>query len=399
MIKRYMKTPLILLLSLLLIQGCQTGAKGLNNNNLADQVLNSAISVAFAPDGRLWRLIPTSDAVFIDSSTDYGKTYTEAIKINPTDQKISAWPENPPAIAISQSGRIHVLYYADEKQKSTSFFSYSDNNGQTFSKPVLISDHADTDRHYMDQMLVDKNNKVYMFWHDTRHEQHEQQGHHTGTGALSLYYTVTDKPALAEFTNRFISDGICSCCRTAIAFSPDEKPVILARMVYPDDIRDHALINMNADGKWSKPQRVTFDDWKIDACPEHGPALAIDNRNRAHLTWFTLGDKHQGIFYSHTDDDGKTLSQAIALGDASRLPSHPDVAAVGMRVALAWKEFDGETTHILVKESSDRGITWTKDKKILSTTADSGHPNLISHDGRIFLSWTSNDVGHHFIEI
>lgn len=380
-------------------QGCQTGMKELNNDNLASQVLNSSIAVTFAPDGRLWRLIPTSDAVFIDSSADYGKTYSKAVKINPADQRISAWPENPPAIAISQSGRIHVLYYADEKQKSTSFFSFSDNHGQTFSKPVLISDHADTNRHYMDQMLVDKNNKAYMFWHDTRHEQHDQSDHQTGKGALSLYYTVTDKPALAEFANRFISDGICSCCRTAIAFSPEEKPVILARMVYPGDIRDHALINMNAGGQWSKPQRVTFDDWKIDACPEHGPALAIDSKNRAHLTWFTLGDKHQGIFYAYTDDYGKTLSPAIALGNASRLPSHPNVVVTEGRVALAWKEFDGKTTSIVVNESKDRGITWTGSKKLLSTTADSGHPSLISHDGRIFLSWTSNDAGHHFIEI
>jgi hypothetical protein len=394
MIIRY-KT-LLALFFLLLLQGCQMGVKELDNDKLADQILNSTIAVAFAPDGRLWRLIPTRDAVFIDSSADYGKTYGKAVKINPTDQKISAWPENPPAIAISQSGRIHVLYYADEKQKSTSFFSYSDNSGQTFSKPALISDHADTARHYMDQMLVDKNNNAYMFWHDARHEQ---EGLQAGQGALSLYYTATDKPALAQFANRFVSDGICSCCRTAVAFSAEAKPVVLARMVYPDSIRDHALINMNADGQWSKPQRVTFDDWKIDACPEHGPALAIDNQDRAHLAWFTLGDKHQGIFYAHTDDYGKTLSQAMALGDAGRLPGHPDVAVEGMRVALAWKEFDGETAHIIIKQSGDRGMTWGESQVILSTKANSGHPKLIGHDGKLFLSLASDDVGHHFIEI
>lgn len=396
MIKHLIKTLLLLLMSFLLLQSQPISAEELKNETLTDKVLNSAITVAFAPNGRLWRVIPTSDAVFIDSSTDFGKTYGKAVQINPVEQKISAWPENPPALAISQSGRIHVLYYADEKQKSTSFFSYSDDNGQTFSKPVLISDHADTARHYMDQMLVDKKNKVYMFWHDTRNNP---QQHHDGKSGLSLYYTSTDNPAAAQFSNRLISDGICSCCRTAVAFSPAEKPVILARMVYPDDIRDHALISMNANGQWSKPQRATFDDWKIEACPEHGPALAIDNQNRAHLTWFTLGDKHQGIFYSHTDDYGKTFSPTIALGDASKLPGNPDVTTAGTRVMLAWKEFDGETSHIFVKESKDRGMTWSENKKVLSSNAKSGHPKLISHNGKIFLSWTSADVGHRFLEI
>lgn len=399
MFKRYKKSliPPILFIGLFMLSGCQSGIKSINaEHRPTDQALNSTVSVAFAPDGRLWRLIPTDSAVFIDSSTDNGKTYSKAVRINPENQKISAWPENPPALAIGKSGRIHVLYYADEQQKSTSFFSYSDDNGQIFSKPVLISDHAATARHYMDQMLVDHNNNIYMFWHDTRHEQHS---HHAGAGALSLYYTMTNTPGSANFSNRFISDGICSCCRTAITFSAEEKPVILARMVFPDGIRDHALITLNQNGQWSQPQRITYDDWKIEACPEHGPALAVDKQNRAHLAWFTLGDKRQGIYYAHTDDHGKTLSEPMALGDSSRLPGHPDVAAVGSRVVVAWIEFDGETTDIMIKESTDRGLTWSKDRKILSSRAKSGHPKLISNGEKIFLSWTSNDVGHHFIHI
>ncbi len=398
--RKFYKKPslslLIALTSLLTINGCQTGTKNLNADNLTNQILNTTVSVTFAPDGRLWRLTPTDDAVFVDSSTDNGKTYSKPVRVNPVAQRISAWPENPPAIVVGKSGRIHVLYYADEQQKSTSFFSYSDDNGQTFSKPVLISDHADTARHYMNQMLVDKNNKVYMFWHDTRHEQHNS---HTAAGSLSLYYTVTDQPNTGKFTNQFISDAVCSCCRTAITFSPEEKPVILVRMVFQDGVRDHALINMVSDGQWSKPQRITNDDWGIEACPEHGPALSIDGQGRSHLTWFTLGDKRQGIFYAHTDDYGKTSSEPMQLGDTSRLSGHSDVLAINNRVVIAWKEFDGNETSIVIKESFDRGVSWSKDKKILSSTAKSGYPELVSNGKSIFLSWASSDHGHRLMEI
>lgn len=396
--KPYKKSFLLpfIVVSLLMINGCQTGAKNLTTDNLAGQILNTTVSVTFAPDGRLWRLTPTDDAVFVDSSADHGKTYSKPGRVNPVDQRISAWPENPPAIVVGKSGRIHVLYYADEQQKSTTFFSYSDDNGQSFSKPVLISDHADTARHYMNQMLVDKNNKVYMLWHDTRHEQHSS---HAAAGSLSLYYTVTDQPNTAQFTNQFISDAVCSCCRTAITLSPEEKPVILVRMIFQDGVRDHALINMTSAGQWSKPQRISNDDWGIEACPEHGPALSIDSQGRSHLTWFTLGDKRQGIFYAHTDDYGKTASAPMPLGDTSRLSGHSDVLAVDNRVVIAWKEFDGNETSIVIKESSDRGTTWSKDKKVLGSTAKSGYPELVSNGKNIFVSWASSDHGHHFMEI
>ena len=381
-----------------MLLGCQ--ASDLGGKNAAQiylqEINSSTVSIDFGPDGRLWRLIPTPDSVYIDYSDNNGSTYSQPVRVNKKAQKINVWPENPPAVVVSKSGRIHVLYYADEAQKATTFFSFSDDNGQTFSDPVLVSDHAQSDKHYMDKMLVDENNKVYLFWHDTRHEKHNEA---LGSGVLSLYFSMTETPGSGEFINRKVSDGICSCCRTATDFSPEKLPVVLARVVFNDGARDHALIRMEDNGTWSGLQRVTQDDWLIDACPEHGPALSIDERGRSHLVWFTLGDKRQGIFYGHSDDYGMSLSRPMQLGKTGRLPSHPDVLSVGDHVVLAWKEFDGNEESILVKESYDRGETWQLEKAMLSTTAKSGHPFLIAYREKIYLSWTARDKGHQLIEV
>lgn len=387
----------IILLSIFLSSGCQA-TKVKDSGDLSYEAIRSTVSANFAPDGRLWRLVPTKTNVYVQASTDNGHSYGKAIKINPTVQKISAWPENPPAITISPSGRIHILYYADEQQKSTSFFSFSDDNGQTFSKPVLISDHASTAMHYMDKMLVDNHNKVYLFWHDTRHN-HSEHKHHTGKGSLALYYSSTDNPASDTFNNEFISDSVCSCCRTATTLSPEGLPVILVRLVFAGEVRDHALIKMKPDGNWSKPERITYDDWQIDACPEHGPALAIDDQGRSHLAWFTLGQQRQGIFYAQSDDYGKTVSDPVALGNLDYLPSHPDVITLGNQVVITWKEFDGDQSNIMVKTSLDRGKTWLKEKTVLQSAAKSGHPALIHNGRNIFLSWTTQDEGHQLVKI
>ena len=384
------------LISSLFLFSCQSTANKTEIKNFPHEILGSTVSTSFAPDGRLWRLIPTKKAIYVDFSNDYGDTYSKPTRVNKIEQKISVWPENPPAIQISNSGRINILYYADEEQKSTSFYSYSDDNGQTFSPPVLISDHALSSMHYMDKMLIDKHDKLYLFWHDTRHEFHDKE---IGAGVLSLYYSIKTASDNSQFSNHFLSSGICSCCRTATAFSNNGKPVILARMVYDSGVRDHALIQMNEDNSWQKPIRVTHDNWEVEACPEHGPAMAIDDQNRTHLTWFTLGDTRQGIFYAQTDDFGKTLSSPLTLGNIDHIPSHADVITLDQRVIIVWKEFDGKQSSLHIKESFDRGLSWSDKTTDLTSSAKNSHPELISNNKDIFLSWTSADKGHRIIKL
>ena len=384
------------LIGLLFLFSCQTIVNETKIKTFPHEILGSTVSTDFAPDGRLWRLIPTKKAIYVDFSNDYGSTYSKPTRVNKLDQKISVWPENPPAIEISNSGRINILYYADEEQKSTSFYSYSDDNGKTFSPPALISDHAQSAMHYMDKMLIDKHDNLYLFWHDTRHEVHDKE---IGAGVLSLYYSIKTPAANSRFSNHFLSSGICSCCRTAAAFSNDGKPIIFARMVYDNGVRDHALIRMNKDNSWQKPIRVTHDNWEIEACPEHGPAMAIDAQNRTHLTWFTLGDTRQGIFYAQTDNFGKTVSSPLTLGNTDHIPSHADVIALNQRVIIVWKEFDGEQSSLHIKESLDRGITWSDKTTGLKSSAKNNHPKLISNNTDIFLSWTSADKGHRIIKL
>jgi len=391
------KTRLHLLFSIitvLLLSSCQSTIT--DSNQLRSKILRSTVSVDFAPDGTLWRLTPTQQAIYIDHSNDNGKTYSAPVKINQKNQRISVWPENPASIKVSPSGRINVLYYADQQQKSTSFFSYSDNNGKSFSTPMLVSDQAKTAMHYMDKMLIDNKDNTYLFWHDTRHKLLDNK---QTDGVLSIYYSKKSASDDSQFVNQFLSKGICSCCRTATALSNDQTPILFTRMVYEGGIRDHALISMNQDSSWQTPLRVTNDNWKIEACPEHGPAIAISNKNRIHLTWFTLGDTRQGIFYRHTDDFGKTLSPPMPLGNPDHLPSHPDVLTLNNRVIIVWKEFNGKQTTLHAKESLDDGQSWQQKQINLKSNSKNSHPKLISNNKDIYLSWTSEIQGHQLIKL
>jgi hypothetical protein len=152
--------------------------------------------------------------------------------------------------------------------------------------------------------------------------------------------------------------------------------------------------------QWSKPIQAITDDWRVDACPEHGPAISIDDQGRSHLVWFTLGEQRQGIFYAHTDDYGHHVSHPpLALGDPSQLPGHPAVLAIGNRVYLAWQEFDGEQTHIVVQHSDDRGASWSHRKQVLSAPGRTAHPQLIQQNDNAYLIWSSEGKGLQLLAI
>lgn len=353
-------------------------------------------AAAFGPDHKLWRLTPSQTAITVDYSLDYGKTFSQPVTINQEERPMNFWDENPPSLSVNNQGKVYVLYFADDKQKSTAFFSQSD-DGIHFSEPFKISSKADVSYHYQAEMLVDTHNKVHFIWHDLRDSGEYKK---KGGGDLSIYYSSTDKlNKLSRLKDHRIAKNICSCCRTAMTLNIDGNPVLLARFVYPGNIWDHGMLKLSNEGKAKKPWRVTFDNWKITACPTQGPALSISNTGRYHMTWFTQGNERTGQFYAWSDDKGKHFSTPLQVGDPDHLPGRADVLAIGSQVALTWKDFDGGATRIMAIHSEDRGLSWSSPKKLAETQSQSAHPALISDGNKIYLSWSSLDTGYLLVPI
>ena len=136
-------------------------------------------------------------------------------------------------------------------------------------------------------------------------------------------------------------------------------------------------------------QRASFEDWRIDACPHHGPALAYAADGVRHQVWFSMKDGEGGVFYAAADAVG-TLGKPQLLGGAQA--SHADVAVRGRNVVLAWKQFDGKATKILAKVSNDDGKSW-EDAALASTEGASDQPRLLSTPDGIVLVWRTQNEG------
>jgi len=350
------------------------------------------VTAAFGPDGRLWRIVPEKHYVYVDYSTDLGKTFSVPVLINAEAQHIKVSGENRPGIAVDRSGRIYVIYTAESTQPVTVYFSVSSDNGRSFSTPSPLSDKASEANSFQGRLALNPSGQAYVFWHDERNRiDWKQPGN-------AIYYTTINGQSGLNFVAQKLSDTLCDCCRIAAAFDSDAQPVLLARFIYPGGIRDHGLIKTQTDGKKPLEWRVTFDQWAIEACPDHGPAIAISD-DKYHIAWFTQGSVRQGLFYAYSSDKGQHFSTPLPLGNPGKLPSHPDVMARGKHITLTWTEFDGTKTQLWVMQSNDGGQAWLPAKPTAESSAEVDFPFLLSDNKNVFVSWNSKNEGYRLIPV
>jgi hypothetical protein len=342
-------------------------------------------TTAFAPDGVLWRVSPGRQFVYVDSSKDQGQTFSAPLAVNAEPQKVRANSEDRPDIGVDGQGNIYVVYAADAEQPWTAFYSVSHDNGLHFSPPRPISEYSSSAKNYQGKLLVHQDGSAYLFWHDERDLSHSGEGN-------SVFFARLDQTA----ANRKLTDSTCECCRIAGDFTQEHEPVLFLRQVYPNQIRDHGLVWPERNGS-SQTLRVTDDNWRITGCPEHGPSISIAANDVYHLAWFTQGENRQGLFYARFQN-GRT-NPPLFFGNPGKLPSHPSVAALDAKVALAWLEFSGNSNEIWIQASGDGGVHWQPAKLLLKTSATADSPYLIHDNNRIFLSWSDSETGHRLIKI
>ena len=145
-------------------------------------------------------------------------------------------------------------------------------------------------------------------------------------------------------------------------------------------------------------QRVSTDAWAIEACPHHGPGLAIAADGAWHVAWWSGGGARRGLFHAFSRDDGRHFSSPQALGEARHQPGHGRLLATASGLLLAWREFDGETTRIRLQRSAD-GLAWSDAEELAATRHAADRPVLLQDGRRAYLSWQTADEGWRLIPL
>jgi hypothetical protein len=350
---------------------------------------------AFDGKGRLWVAFVEGDAVYASSSPDLGRTFAPAVRVTREAEKVDANGEARPKIAADAAG----LYVSWTRKGKAAFtgdvrFARSTDGGRTFGAPITVNDDGLPTGHRFDAISLGARGEVLLAWVDKRDQEAAKARGAAYDGAAVYYATSVDRGKTFA-RNVKLKDNACECCRLALARDPQGRAVLLFRDILPGGIRDHSLAVLGT----GAPARATFDDWKINACPHHGPSLAISADGTYHLTWFTAeGKAGGGLFYARSSDGGRSYGAPRRLAPASGA-SHPFVLARGSAVHLVWKESRGDGSVIRSARSSDGGATWTDSRDAAATSGRADHPLLVADARRAYLSWFTDADGYRLIPL
>jgi hypothetical protein len=343
-------------------------------------------TAAFDPQGRLWvartELLDKSAHVLVQRSDDRGVTWLPPIRVTAKPEPVSADGENRPKLAFGSRGELYVSWTSPTSAKFTGDirFARSLDAGKTWSEPAVVHRDRQLITHRFESMLVDRTGRVWMAWIDKRDLSIAQAANKEYSGA-AVYYAYSEDRGTTWQGDFKLADHTCECCRIALALDAQGQAVAMWRHVFPPNERDHAFAVLQPGGKDVVIERVTFDRWNIDACPHHGPSLAIGGDGTRHAVWFNQVNGDGRVYYGRLTKSDPTGVQALPTG-----ASHADLAVDGNNVAIVWKRFDGTATVVESWLSKDGGKQFAPGPS-LKTDSASDQPRIVSKDGTTLVVW------------
>jgi hypothetical protein len=202
---------------------------------------------------------------------------------------------------------------------------------------------------------------------------------------MQLRSAMFDK-AHKSLGDSLIDSRVCECCPTGAALTAD-GPIAAYRNRTTAEIRD-IYVTRFAGSKWSMPIRVRADNFKIEACPINGPALAANGKDVA-VAWFTAPNEKQQSFVAFSHDGGRTFGKATKVEDEGTLGRMqvaltPDGAAI-----VGWVEFSNEKSTFKVRRIDASGARGPS----VAAAAISGtrFPRLAVAKNEAVLAWTESE--------
>ena len=354
-----------------------------------------AIGAAVAHDGELWVVSLTPQGqLYAQTSSDSGASWNPSRLLAIGGDRVAADGENRPKIAFGPKQQVVISYTQPLAKPYTGEIRMlrSEDGGKSFSSPFTVHRDRQMITHRFESLAFDRNGVLHTVWIDKRDQVLAAQK----AGALSekaaakssayagaaIYRNESRDGGLSFGPDIKLADHSCECCRIALAPTPEGGVAAMWRHVFEPNIRDHAFAVLGGDAK--APVRPSFDGWKLDACPHHGPGLAPAAQGGYHAVWF--GDKggRSAVRYGRLGADGTPQGAVQELPDPRA--EHADVATSGRQVAIAWRSYDGIQTQLRAWVSADDGANFVL-RELAASKEENDHPRMLTTPDGIRVLW------------
>jgi hypothetical protein len=302
------------------------------------------------------------------------------------------WADVPSVLRLP-SGAL-VAHWLQKSAASTYAYdvrlSTSTDDGKTWSASFLPH-HDGTPTEHGFASLFPMGDGFGLVWLDGRAMKTGDHGSdHGGGGDMSVRFARFDK-AFKQVEESSVDARVCECCPTTAAVTA-EGVITAYRNRSEDEIRDNYVSRL-VNGKWSAPQAVFNDGWKIAACPVNGPALSANGQAVA-MSWFTVKGEQGQAYAAFSQDAGKTFGAPIRVDDGGTL-GRVDLELLPDGSALAtWIEFADQRAQFRARRIERNGTRSTPVTVAgIAGSRSSGYPRAAVAKGEVVFAWTESSEG------
>jgi hypothetical protein len=300
------------------------------------------------------------------------------------------WADYP--MMVSNGGGNLVAHLLDKSGEGK--FSYdvkifmSADHGATWRDPFVLHEDGKQAEHGF-VSLVPYEDNVFITWLDGRNtvmegmeamKDMDHGGHH---GAMSLRAAVVNYEG-KKIDEWELDNKTCDCCQTTAAIT-ERGPIVIYRDRTDEEVRDLSVVRL-MNGKWTAPEPVHRDNWKIAGCPVNGPRLSVQGSQVA-VAWFSAATEPAHVNVAFSEDNASSFGEAISIDDGQAI-GRVDIEWIDYgQVVVSWME--GTFIKAAVVHTDGRRET----PVILAESSEarsSGFPQMTRTKNGVIVAWTDD---------
>ncbi len=316
-----------------------------------------------------------------------GDRWTAPTTIVERDRFFVNWADVPSVFPVG-GGRLaaHWLQYNGPGTYAYDVrVAFSDAEGKNWSPDIAPHRDASHTEHGFASFFTSPGGATGVAWLDGR----EMSGAHGAEhGAMTLRATTIAPDGRTGDEVR-LDARVCECCPTT-AVATASGALVAYRDRSDSEVRDIAVARLQ-NGTWQPPALVHADNWKIDACPVNGPALAATGDHVA-LAWFTAEGDRPRVNVAFSDDGGATWGAPIRVDEAKSLGRVDTVLLDDGRAVVLWMEHLDSGSELRARIVAPNG---TRDSYItvasMTANRQSGYARMVRSGHDLIFAWVSNN--------
>ncbi len=318
--------------------------------------------------------------VFFRKSTDYGNTFGKIVNLsNSTGQ---AGIER----IISGGGSVYVAWRDNFSGNPDIFFRKSTDYGNTFGKPINISD----DKGLSGLPQISSFGKyVYIAWQDT-------------TSGFDNVYLRTSHDGGNTFANTInLSNNSNYSIAPKISVDANNVNVIWTERT-PMGFHILFIQSTNNGNTFGKPLDLTqFANKTLNFSipvgiigPSQDPIIQ-SSQKFAYVVWSDIGIGNNEIIFVRISNNSTNnmLSKTINLSNNYGYSIQPDMTVVGNRVYIAWSDSTPGNHDILSTVSMDNGNTFANTINLSNDKGPSFIPFVFASETNGYVTWEDSSSG------